>query len=191
MNNGGTLSEQTYRIFAVLDVAADQPEELPDSCQMAELIDKHLDKLRVKGCVVTGVLVSPDAVNEDIQPPASIHAALDLIRVYADLLRGDFNEGGHIKAAEEGLQQIEAGVAFLRGCMQGLKARDAGEPTPQIRSLTRDNLEQAPEPILHIVAHQMGLTDCSGMDKERLVEWIKRRLDGDATVHLPEEPKPN
>jgi hypothetical protein len=186
------LPEQTYRIFAVLDMAADQPEELPDSCQMAELIDRHLDKLKVKGCVITGVLVSPDAVNEDIHPPASIHAALDLIKVYADLLRGDFDEGGHTKAAEEGLQQIEAGVAFLRGCMQGLRqAQATGDHTPQIRSLTRDNLDQAPEPILHIVAHQMGLTDCSGMDKERLVEWIKRRLDGDAAIPSPEESKPN
>lgn len=165
------MAEQTYRIFAVIDMAADQDENLPNSFQVSDMVYDCLQKLTAVGCQINDILAYPDAINADIEPPVSILVALEIMSAYSDYIRSEFDEGGYSKAVEEGLRHLDKGLAFLRGCLTCCM--------PQIRELTRANLDEAPEPILHLLAHSMGLTNCGGMDRDALLQWIKKMMDGD------------
>lgn len=177
------MADRSYRIFTVIDVAGD---DLPNSSVMADLVYDQIEKMSMVGCQVQDISAYPDSINEDVSPPTSIQASLDLMQSYLTHVREGFEEGDYTKAADEGLRQIESGIAYLKGCLSGIKAgkNEAACSTPEIRAITRENLAEAPEPILHLIAHRMGLSDCAGMDKEALVQWITNKLDETG-------PKPN
>jgi len=177
------MAEQSYRIFAVVDVTGDQ---LPSSSVMADIVYDQLEKMSMDGCQINDISAYPDSINDDVTPPTSILASLDLMQNYLQHVRAGFEEGEYLKAADEGLRQIESGIAYLKGCLSGIKAGRSEEvcSTPEIRAITRENLAEAPEPILHFIAHRMGLAECGGMSKDDIVQWITNKLDEDT-------PKPN
>jgi hypothetical protein len=185
------VAEQTYRAFVVLDLEADEGENLPKTDEVTDAIRARLERSlrRDLDCGVQAVEAYPDSINEDIPPPHAVISSLKLISTYLDHMRDLLADNDLIPAADVGLRQIESGISYLRGCLSGIAhgKTESCAKQPEVRLLNKENLEEAPEPLLHLVAHRMGLKDCAGMSKPRLIEWIKNRIDEEEA----KIPKPN
>lgn len=178
------MEDRTYRFHLLIDATTiSDLEELPTVVELQDVIETHLLKLKRSNPFIDDVLVTPDAINKEFSPPMVVRLGLHLVQLYMDALKERFADSGFAKAAAKGVEQIEKGIHYLRGCLESAEElRHRMEISPL--ELSKDNISLAPEPLLHVMAHQMGLEDCAGMDKDTLVTWIKTRLEKD-------QPKPN
>ena len=173
------MEDRTYRFHVTIDATViNDLEELPTVVELQRTIETHLLKLKRANPFIDEVLVTPDAINEGFSPPMVVRLGLHLVQLYMDALKERFSESGFAKAAMKGVEQIEKGIQYLRGCLESAEElRHRMEISPL--ELSKDNISLAPEPLLHLMAHQMGLEDCAGMDKDALVIWIKAKLEKD------------
>lgn len=133
------------------------------------------------------VNVTVDPLNSEAVMPDVAHETLELVSVYMEALRIKAKEYGVLDMLREGLETVEHGVTDLRACLRCLEqVQDKfSKSLIPVKMLDMDNIGEAPEDILHAIAHRMGLdpAECEGMNPEDFVEWIKNKLEPKRTLN--------
>jgi len=173
------LSEKSYELRVRIVLEEDADGDLPDHEDLGEMVEEVVwAKLKKR---LKAMIVEEDALSSDLSHPRAVVKALDRISEYVTMIGARFEEGSFNDVTKKGLEKLTVGVSYLQGCMAVIMdvadRMAASHHHLEVKHLTPETLSEAPEPLLHFVAHEMGLENCAGMDKPALVEWIKAKIE--------------
>lgn len=133
------------------------------------------------------VIASADPINEDTEIPEAMEGTLSLMDIYTEFLREKAEQGGTLEIFREGMERIEHGITDLKACARCLRTISAQQMLPsfKVQMIDKDNLEEAPEEVLHALAHRLGLEppECEMMNRDDMIKWIKEHTEPPRTIN--------
>lgn len=158
------------------------------SKEVAETVTELLVMDNDGGGPFSDIRALPDPVTDDAaEIPEVIEEVLDLVHVYATFLHHKIANNAGLEALDEGVQKLEHGITDMKACMRCLTfiAEKLQKPEMHVARLDYRDLKEAPEGIVHAVAHEMGLDpdSCKTMSKDDMVKWVLEKVEGPRTIN--------
>jgi hypothetical protein len=141
------------------------------------------------------VIVAPEPTNDDIDVPCSIEGIVKVMECYTNALRERLPRHPASMVMDEGVRQIEKGVADVLGCIRTLdvineQGRQAMSSMLQslgarmgAHVITADNIRQMPTEVIHNLCHQISEQrnidfPCMELDREGMIKWAIENAQG-------------
>lgn len=151
---------------------------------VAETVKELLVMDNEDGGPFKDIITLPDPVNGEGETGVAIEESLSLIRLYVDFLKTRVSDGGAMNLFREGIEKLEHGIVDLNACIRCMHFISDKLPF-KVMKLKDEDLDGAPEEILHAIAHGMGLDGdtCHTLSKDEIVKWIREKVRGEDTVN--------
>lgn len=130
----------------------------------------------------TDIDVVSDPTNIDTGMQEAIEETLDILSLYSSYLRRRLGEHNILHMFEEGISMIEHGVVDVRACVRCAQIfASKSKPDVKVAKIGLKELEDAPEEVLHAIAHVLGLEPglCETMSRDDMLAWIKNSMKGE------------
>ena len=129
----------------------------------------------------TDIAAASDPSNADTDLQDSIEGILELVELYARLLKAKVDDHKGLEMFKEGIETLEHGVVDLNACLRCARFVASKSPDIKIAKVGLDELDGAPEEVIHAIAHTLGLGkgECMDMSKEEMIDWIKNSMRGE------------
>lgn len=166
-----------------INVTLHTPEEWTSNA-VAETVKELLMMDNEDDGPFTEIVTVPDPVNGEEETGVAIEESLSLIRLYTDFLKIRISDGGAMNLFREGVEKLEHGITDLNACIRCMHHISDKLPFKVMRLQDKD-LDDAPEEILHVIAHDMGLDrdTCHTLSRDDIVKWIRERAHGETTIN--------
>ena len=130
-----------------------------------------------------GIDAASDPTNNDRDLPDAVEETLEILELYCSFLRMKLEENKGLEIFDEGMSMVEHGITDLKACVRCAQTLSSKIRPDNIKiaKLGLKDLEDAPEEILHAIAHVMGLEAgaCQVMSRSDMLEWIKNNMRGE------------
>lgn len=126
----------------------------------------------------------PDPISSDGETGVAVEESLSLIQLYTNFLKMRASEGGAMDLFRDGIEKLEHGITDLNACVRCMHYISDKLPF-KVMTLRDDDLADAPEELLHTIAHNMGLDrdTCHTLSKDDVIKWIREKTRGEETVN--------
>ena len=178
---GNKMSEDTklHKINVVVTTNSDwKSDDVADTIK--ELLEMEND---VEDPSFTEISAISDPTNNDMGIRDSIEESLEILSIYCAFLKMKLEEAKVMDMFNEGMSMIEHGITDIKACARCVQTFSSKLVPNDIKiaKLGLKDLEDAPEEILHAIAHVMGLEAgaCQTMSRSDMLEWIKNSMRGE------------
>jgi hypothetical protein len=178
---GKNMSDDNTKVHKInVIVTTDKEWESDDVADtIKELLEMEND---TEDPSFTDIGVASDPTNDGTDMQEAVEETLDLLSLYCTYLRMRLDEHKGLELFNTGMTMIEHGVTDLKACVRCAQIfANKTSPNIKVAKIGLKELEDAPEEILHAIAHVMGLESgpCRTMSRQDILEWIKNNMRGE------------